>query len=127
MKKITGVVVAAAMMLTSGVALAQGTGSNTGPSAGAMKKFQKETLNLRDELAAKQLDLEAEQDKAQPDPARISSLRKEIVDLEGRIQVVANNYGVRPWGRGHRHGMMHDASYGSGGWGYGCGYDCGCW
>jgi hypothetical protein len=122
MKRLLGVVVVAAMMLAGGAALAQGA------SAGTMRKYQKETLNLRDELAAKQLDLEAEYDKPQPDQARIASLRKDIVDLETRIQAVADNNGVRSWGRGRGRGMMY-GSYGwdgYGGGGYGGG-GCGCW
>jgi hypothetical protein len=92
MKRLMGVVVVAAMMLAGGAALAQGTGHQHGGStAGAMRKYQKETLSLRDEVAAKQLDLEAEYDKSQPDQARIASLRKEIVDIEARIQAVADN------------------------------------
>lgn len=119
MKRLTGVIVVAVMMLAGGAALAQGTS----PGAGAARKYQKETLSLRDELAAKQLDLEAEYDKSQPDPARIASLRKEIIDLEARIQVVADNYGVRSWGRGYGRGMMY-GSWGGSGYGWGCG---GCW
>ena len=123
MTRLTGVGVVAAMLLASGVAIAQGTGQRGSPGATAMKKYQKETLSLRDDLAAKQVDLEAEYDKPEPDPARIASLRKEIVDLEARIQTVADNYGVRPWGSGHGRGMMR-GSYGWGGWDHGC---CGCW
>jgi hypothetical protein len=126
MKRLIGVIAVAVMMLAGGAALAQGTGHQHGGStAGAVRKYQKETLNLRDELAAKQLDLEAEYDKSQPDQTRIASLRKEIVDLEARIQVVADNYGVRPSGRGHGRGMMY-GSYGSGGWSQ-CGCGGGCW
>ena len=124
MKRLVGAVAVVAVMLAGGIALAQGAHQHGGAGAGAMRQYQKETLSLRDELAAKQLDLEAEYDNAQPDPARIASLRKEIVDLEARIQAVAGNYGVRPWGRGHGRGMMY-GSYGSGGWSHcGCG---GCW
>ena len=123
MKRVVGVIAVVAVMLAGGVALAQGTHQHGGAGAGAMRQYQKDTLSLRDELAAKQVDLEAEYDKAQPDPARIAFLRKEIVDLEGRIQAAADNYGVRPWGRGHGRGMMY-GSYGSG-WSHGgCG---GCW
>lgn len=72
-----------------------------------MKKFQKETLGLRDELIAKQIDLEAEYDKASPDQARITALRKDIIDLEARVQVVADKYGTAAgagMGRGMRGG-----------------------
>ena len=119
MKRLIGVIAIAAMMLAGGAAFAQAAGG--GQSAGAMKKYQKETLSLRDELAAKQVDLDVEYDKPQPDPARIATLRKEIVDLEARIQAVADNYGVRAWGRGHGRGMMR-GSYADG-WSHGCGCD----
>jgi hypothetical protein len=124
MKRILGAVVAAAIALTGGVALAhgpgmgQGAGHDTGTSAASMRKFQKETLGLRDELAAKRLDLQEEYDKAEPNSGRIASLKKEIVDLEAKIQVAADKYGVRSWGHGHGRGMMH-ANDGSG--------SCGCW
>jgi hypothetical protein len=87
-----------------------------------VKKFQRETLALRDELAAKRVDLEDEYDKAEPDRARVASLRKDIVDLEAKIQTVADKHGIRPWGRGHGRGMMR-------GWdeaGYARGSGCGC-
>ncbi len=127
MKSIIGAVVVAAVVLTAGVAVAwdgpwMGRGPDrwSGASAGNLKKFQKETLALRDELAAKQVDLAEEYDKAEPDGARIAALRKEIVDIEVKIQASADKHGVRPWGRGYGRGMMG----GSSGGGCGCGH---CW
>jgi hypothetical protein len=121
MKRIAGVVVALGMVLVAGVAVAHGPEYYDGPGTGAVKKFQKETLSLRDELVTKQMDLEAEYQKAEPDTARIAALRKEIVDLEAKIQVVGDKVGVRTWGRGHDRGMM----YRDAGWdGCGCGH---CW
>jgi hypothetical protein len=95
-----------------------GPGHGTGTSAASMRKFQKETLGLRDELAAKRLDLQEEHDKAEPNSGRISSLKKDVADIEAKIQAAADKYGVRSWGRGHGRGMMH-AHDGSG--------SCGCW
>jgi hypothetical protein len=117
MKRIAGVLVAFGMTFAGGVALAHGNGADhhAATDTGAVKKFQKETLALRDELATKRLDLQAEYEKAQPDTARIAALRKEIVDLEAKIEVVGDKYGVRSWGRGHDRGMMA--------WDDGC--DCG--
>lgn len=123
MKRIAGVLVAFGVLFAGGVALAHGNGPDhqAGPDTAAVRKFQKETLALRDELAAKRLDLDAEYQKAEPDTARIATLRKEIVDLEAKIQVVADRNGYRSWGRGHDHGMM----YRDAGWdGCGCGH---CW
>jgi hypothetical protein len=127
MKKILGAFLAAAMAFGGGAALAadravpgQG-GRQGGASADALRQFQKETLTLRDELSAKRLELENEYDKAEPDAARVVSLRKEIVDLEGRIQAAADKQGIAGWGRGHGNRMAR----GSYGWdGCGCGH---CW
>lgn len=139
MKKTMGVLLAGLMVLTSaGAAVAadgRGQPSATqGSGAERMRRFQKETLSLRDELAAKRVDLEAEYDKAEPDPARIAALRNEIADLQGRIQAAADKHGVR---RGHARGMSHghdcvDCDWGQAGGsgnsssrdhGHGCG-DC---
>ena len=144
MKRTTWGVLMAAVVLTAGVALAgDGPGTGYGPgrsgaSAASVKKFQKETLSLRDDLGAKQADLQEEYDKPEPDAARIASLRKDIVDIEARIQIAADKYAVRSWGRGYGRGMGY--GYGRGpmhgydrsmmhGWdgpGY-QGYGCGCW
>ena len=124
MKRIAGVVAAVGMVLAAGVAVAwdgYGPEHDGGAGTGAVKKFQKETLSLRDELVTKQMDLDAEYQKAEPDPARIAALRKDIVDLQSKIQVVGDKHGVRTWGRGHDRGMM----YRDAGWdGCGCGH---CW
>lgn len=60
----------------------------------AVKKFQKETLPLRDELIIKKLELQKEHDKATPDRERTATLRKEIIDLETKIQVKADEAGL---------------------------------
>ena len=102
-----GVAVLAAVLLTPRLAdawdcpcMGQGGGRFDGASAGALKKFQAETLSLRDALAAKQIDLGEEYDKAEPDAARIAALRKEIVDLETKIDASAEKHGLRGWARG---------------------------
>ncbi len=121
---------AAVVVLTAGVALAQGgPGAGPGPgyrgaaSSASLKKFQRETLALRDELAAKRVDLEDEYDKAEPDQSRIASLRKDIVDIEAKIQAAAGKYGVRPGGRYGR-GMMR--GWDGPGYARGSGPGCGC-
>jgi hypothetical protein len=131
MKGITRGALAAVIVLTAGIAVAQGgpsaapgPGRYGGASAATMKKFQKETLALRDELVAKRLDLEEEYDKPEPDQARIASLRKDIVDIEAKIQTAADKYGVRPWGRGYGRGMMY--GWNGPGHTYGPGAGCGC-
>lgn len=121
MKKILGGLLVAAVLLTAGVASACDWcyGHAGGPSGGnpaAMRKFHKETVSLREDLSARQIDLAEEYDKDQADPARIAAIRKDIVDLEARIQAAADKSGVRQWGRGRGHAMM---AGGSG--------RCGCW
>lgn len=65
-----------------------------------VKKFQKETLSLRDELHIKKLELRQEYDKEKPDLDRIAQLRKEIIDLQTRIQKIASSYGLPAMGPG---------------------------
>lgn len=59
-----------------------------------MKKFQSETLNLRDELAIKRLELMNECQKQYPDNTHIEKLRKEIRELKTKIREVADKYEV---------------------------------
>jgi hypothetical protein len=115
MKKVTGMVVAvmAVLVLASaafawwdGPGMGYGPGSYSGANAETMKKFQKETFSLRDELAGKQLDLQAEYDKPVPDTARIASIKKDIIDIQAKIQVVADKHGIPAWGPGSGRGMM---------------------
>ncbi len=65
-----------------------------------VKKFQKETLSLRDELHIKKLELGQEYNKEKPDLDRIAQLRKEIIDLQTRIQKIASSYGLPTVGPG---------------------------
>lgn len=125
MKKILGGILVAAVLLTAGVAAAcdycwsgHGPGHQAGASSAAMKKFHKDTLALRDDLAEKQVDLAVEYDKAQPDAGRIAAIRKDIVDIEAKLQAAADKHGVRQGGRGHGR-WMADGRGDRGG--------CGCW
>lgn len=65
-----------------------------------VKKFQKETLSLRDELHIKKFELRQEYDKDKPDLDRIAQLKKEIIDLQTRIQKIASSYGLPAKGLG---------------------------
>lgn len=97
-----------------------GMGYGTDANVENVKKFQKETLSLRDELLTRRLELQKEYSKPQPDYNRIGTLRKEIVDIQTKIQAAADKYGLPAWGdgygMGHRmmgrgmmgHGMMMD-------------------
>jgi len=77
-----------------------------------LRSFQKETLSLRDELMAKRFELQNEYNKPTPDSNRIATLRKEIVDLETKIQDVADKYRIPPWGA--TGGMMGRGMMGQG-------------
>jgi hypothetical protein len=96
----------------------------------ALTKFQKETLPLRDEMAAKRVEIANEYSKEKPDQTRIATLQKEMVDLRTKIQTVAEKQGLptagygRGYGRGYGPGRM--GGRGAGGCGYGGGY-CSTW
>lgn len=115
MKKVTGMAMAVMMVLVlvsaafawwDGPGMGYGPGSYSGANAETMKKFQKETLSLRDELMTKQIELQAEYDKPVPDTARIASLKKDIIDIQAKIQIVADKQGIPTGGHGPRGGMM---------------------
>jgi len=77
----------------------------TGTDIETVKKFQRETLSLRDELLTKRLELRHEYNKPEPDTDRITTLRKEIIDLKAGIQSVADKYEVPECGPiGHKKG-----------------------
>ncbi|MEW6740210.1 MAG: hypothetical protein ACOYU2_09640 [Nitrospirota bacterium] len=77
-----------------------------GANPEAVQNFQTETLSLRQSLMAKQLELQNEYNKPVPDTNRIATLRKEIIDLQAKIQAVAEKYGVSGPMGGHMGGMM---------------------
>lgn len=70
--------------------------SDTNAGVENMKKFQKETLSLRDELITKKLELRDEYDKPVQDINRIAAIKKEIIDQQAKIQTVAAKYGLQP-------------------------------
>ena len=79
-------------------------GDRTEVSPEAMAKFQKETLSLRDELITKRLELSQEYDKETPDADRIAQLRKDMIDVQTKIQKVADKYDIDGAGQGRRAG-----------------------
>ncbi|HTP04762.1 MAG TPA: hypothetical protein VMM54_06375 [Nitrospirota bacterium] len=91
---------------------AQWDGYGAGTNVETMKKFQKETLALRDELMTKNLELRNEYSKSVPDTGRIATLRKEIIDLETKIQNIADKYNMTSYGR--MGGMMGSGMMGGG-------------
>ncbi|WP_297212904.1 MULTISPECIES: hypothetical protein [Thermodesulfovibrio] len=89
-----------------GHGMGHGMGHGTGTNIENIKKFQKETLPLRDELITKQLELQNEYGKPTLDINRITTLRKEIIDLQAKIQAVAEKYGIGGPMGGHRGSQM---------------------
>lgn len=73
-----------------------------------MTKFQKETLQLRDELLVKRLELSQEYAKEAPDTDRIAKLRKEMIDVQAQIQKVADKYDIDGGGKGRRFGKGYE-------------------
>ncbi len=80
--------VAYAHCLSVGSDLSQCTNSD------AVRKFQKETMPLRDELITKKLELRKEFSKEKPNTQRIDRLQKEMVDIRTRILKKADETGV---------------------------------
>ena len=93
---------------------------NTGNTVSVekFKQFQKDTAALRDELAVKQIELNGEYTKDDPDSSRIATLQKDIESLQTRIAKAADKAGIdtdRGPGRGRRfggYGMMYGNGYG---------------
>jgi len=95
-------------------------GYGTNANAETMKKFQKETLSLRDELVTKQMELQNEYGRSVPDTGRIVKLKKELIDLDAKIQSIADKYNMPSDGR--MGGMMMGRNMmGQGMTGCGCG------
>lgn len=131
----TIIVVAAVVVIVAGAAYAQmgrGGGPGAGPGAGCIygtnyagangtvdvenvKKFQKETSALRDELMIKRAELRNEYAKPVADTTRIADIRKQMIDLQAKIQSAAQKNGLPAWGPGYGRG------YGGGGMGRGMG------
>jgi hypothetical protein len=77
----------------------------------AVTKFRKETLQLRDELLTRNLELSQEYDKENPDADRIAKLRKDIIDIETGIAKVADKYDIYNGPRGRSAGQGGRGGY----------------
>ena len=62
-----------------------------------VKKFQKDTLPMRDDLITKRLELRREFSKENPDRDRIASLQKEIIDIRTKILNKSDEAGLPAW------------------------------
>jgi hypothetical protein len=60
----------------------------------SLKKFQRDTLSLRDELIAKRLELSREFSRQRLNRGRIAALQKKIIDIRKRIQKKADEAGI---------------------------------
>jgi Spy/CpxP family protein refolding chaperone len=108
-------VIVAAVLVSGGVVYAQiangdwgqGMGYGSGPGwclSETGGNTNVENRALRDELVTKQAELSNQYSKASPDSARISELRKEIVDIQTRLQQKAENNGISAYGCGQGRG-----------------------
>ncbi len=104
---IVGLILAFCMILVSAV-YAHSPGGGYGlcqfhnVDLDTVKKFQKETLPLRDELITKKIELRKEFSKANPDRDYIAALQKEIIDIKTQIGKKADEAGVPA----RKHGKM---------------------
>jgi hypothetical protein len=60
----------------------------------SLKKFQRDTLSLRDELIAKRLELSREFTLQRVNRERIAALQKKIIDIRKQIQKKADEAGI---------------------------------
>jgi hypothetical protein len=140
-KWVAGLVIVAVLIVATGVYATGGFGPCGGPGRGAgfgpgkqvdvtaFRNFQKETLPLRDEMAAKRLEMRNEYANETPDQNKIAALQEEMVDLRTKIQAAAEKNGLPGpgFGRGLGGGRGPGAGFGPGQGGRGgCGGPGGC-
>jgi hypothetical protein len=72
-----------------------------------VKKFQKDTLPMRDDLITKRLELRREFSKENPDRDRIATLQKEIIGIRTNILKKSDEVGFPAWKNvGKNYGMI---------------------
>lgn len=121
-----GVVLGTITILLGGTGYAQccncgwDGGYNSSAKPENIRKFQKDSASLRDELAVKQQELAQEMNKPDYDPARVATIKKEIIDIETKLEVLARKNNVYPdqhYDRaGYRGQGMMRGGCGWGGW-----------
>ena len=121
-RTVATIAVVAAVLIVAGLAFAQ-MGGGWGPGMGCkydrgcygtngtvnvenLKKFQKETLSMRDELIANRAELANEYAKPAPDATRVADLRKQMIDTQTKIQKIAEKYSLPAWRQGYGCGSM---------------------
>ena len=103
-----------------GPGMMYGYGTGNTVTVEKFKQFQKDTAVLRDELSLKQVELQSEFAKDTPDAGSVTTLRKDILDLQAKIAKAADKAGIdtdrgpgRNRGYGHRgYGMRYGSGYG---------------
>ena len=97
-------IAAAVLILVSSVYAHRPDGSRTCQMQNAdldsVKKFQKDTLSLRDELITKKIELRKEINKENPNREHIATIQKEIIDIKTKIHQKADETGVHWQKRG---------------------------
>lgn len=108
MKKMSTVLMALALAVSTfsiadaGYGNGMGRGCNNcqqdGTSSEQFRKFQSDTIDLRQEMMAKRFEIQRENLKSSPDKAKIASLQVEVSAIRTKIQDVRNQSGL-PVGR----------------------------
>jgi hypothetical protein len=104
MKKISAVLMALALAVSTfsiadaGNRNGMGRGCGNCPQVGAsseqFRKFQADTIDLRQEMMAKRFEIQRENLKGTPDKAKIASLQAEISAVQSKIQAVRSQSGL---------------------------------
>jgi hypothetical protein len=104
MKKMTVVLMALALAVSTlsiadaGNRNGMGRGCDNCPQVGApseqFRKFQADTIDLRQEMMAKRFEIQRENLKGTPDKAKIASLQADINAVQSKIQVIRSQSGL---------------------------------
>lgn len=102
MKKLSIVVIALSLAVSlfsiAQAGMGGGCGNCAQNGAGAQsdpfRKFQADTIDLRQEMMTKRFEVQRENLKGTPDQAKISALQADIKTLQAKIQVVRSQSGL---------------------------------
>ena len=90
-------------------------GGNENIDIESVKKFQQETLTLRDSLMVKKLEIRQEYMKEKLDHEKIANIRKEMIDIRAKISKKADEAGLPAWmGQGKGRYLMTQGRFGGG-------------
>lgn len=84
-----------------------GTCSQGDAQAGQFRKFQQDTIDLRQEMMNKRYELQRENLKGNPDAARMAALKEDIRSLQAKINDIRAKSGLPE--RGKRDGECYKA------------------